>query len=123
MFTMTPSATQEILAAAQRSDAAGMALRIAARQLADGSIEYGMGFDEEREDDEPTKFGDLTVLLGSPSKPLLETTVLDYAEIEPGRFDFVFVPLDETATADDGSVAPAKPRGACGSGGCGSCGS
>jgi hypothetical protein len=53
MFNVTAAAAQEILAAATRSDAQGMALRVAARQVADGSIEYGMGFDEAREDDEP----------------------------------------------------------------------
>ena len=77
MFNVTAAAAQEILAAAARSDAQGMALRVAARQVADGSIEYGMGFDEAREDDEPAQFGALTVLVGSPSKPLLDGTVLD----------------------------------------------
>ena len=49
MFSMTRNATEQILAAAERSNAAGMALRIAARQGADGSIDYGMGFDDQRE--------------------------------------------------------------------------
>jgi Fe-S cluster assembly iron-binding protein IscA len=75
-----------------RSNAQGLALRVAARQVADGSIEYGMGFDDTREDDEPAQFGELTVLVGSPSKPLLQGTVLDYVEIEPGRFEFIFAP-------------------------------
>ena len=48
MFQVTHSAANEILAAAARSDAAGLALRVAARKVADGSIEYGMGFDEVR---------------------------------------------------------------------------
>lgn len=112
MFNVTSAAAQEILAAAARSDALGMALRVAARQVADGSIEYGMGFDEAREDDEPVQFGALTVLVGLPSKPLLEGTELDYVEIEPGRFDFIFAPPQ----------AKAAPRGACGSGGCAGCG-
>ena len=42
-FTMTPTAVGEILASAERSQAAGMALRVAARQAADGSIDFGMG--------------------------------------------------------------------------------
>lgn len=111
MFNVTAAAAQEILAAAARSDAQGMALRVAARQVANGSIEYGMGFDEAREDDEPAQFGALTVLVGSPSKPLLDGTVLDYVEIEPGRHDFIFAP--------PGVAAP--PRGGCGSGGCAGC--
>ena len=109
MFNLTPAAAQEILAAAQRSSAVGMALRVAARQVADGSIEYGMGFDEQREDDRAAEIEGLTVLVGSPSRPLLEGTVLDYAEMAPGRFEFVFVPLDEPVAATG-----------CGSGGCGS---
>lgn len=121
-FTLTPAASQEILAAAERSDAAGMALRVAARQVADGSLEYGMGFDEQREDDEPAEFGGLTVLLGSPSKPLLDGTVLDYVEVAPGRHDFVFIPPRETKVAGEDAAEVPSARGACGSGGCGGCG-
>jgi iron-sulfur cluster assembly protein len=119
-FNVTADAAAEILAAARRNDAAGMALRIAARQVADGSIEYGMGFDEAREDDETAEFAGLTVLLGSPSRPLLDGAVLDYVEVEVGRFDFVFIPPVEPVVA--GSGAAAKVGGGCGSGACGSCG-
>ncbi|MDP1649081.1 MAG: hypothetical protein Q8M01_12905 [Rubrivivax sp.] len=121
MFSVTTAAASEILAAAARSDAAGMALRVAARQVADGSIEYGMGFDEQREDDEPATFDGLTVLVGSPSRPLLAGTVLNYVEVGPGRFDFVFIPSPDDAGTACESGAP-KARDACGSGGCGSCG-
>jgi iron-sulfur cluster assembly protein len=121
-FTVTRAASREILAAAERSDAAGLALRVAARQIADGSLEYGMGFDEQREDDEPAEFGGLTVLLGSPSRPLLADTVLDYVELAPGRFDFVLVPTAEPAAAGNSADAGFQAGGACGNGGCGSCG-
>lgn len=125
MLSLTPAAAQEILAAAARSDAGGLALRVAARQIADGSIEYGMGFDDERDDDEPAEFGGLKVVVGSPSRPLLEGTVLDFVEVEPGRHDFIFIPPPEQVSA---SYATAPPKagggcgggnGACGSGGCG----
>ena len=111
MFTITETACRELLAAAERSQAADLALRVAARRGADGEIDYGMGFDEAREDDQPAQFGALTVLVGSPSKPLLDGTVLDYVEIEPGRYDFIFAPPE--------AVAP--QRGGCGSGGCAGC--
>lgn len=117
MFNVTNSAAAEILAAAARSDAAGLALRVAARQVADGSIEYGMGFDETREDDEPIDFDGLRVLLGSPSAVLLMDTVLDYVEIEPGRFDFVFIPPGEMP-----EVGASTAKRGCGSGGCAGCG-
>ena len=122
MFNLTPSAANEIRAAASRSDAAGLALRVAARQAADGSLEYGMGFDEQREDDEPTEFDGLTVLVGSPSRPLLADTVLDYVEIEPGRFDFVFIAADGVAPPDGESAGPEKGARGCGGGSCGNCG-
>lgn len=117
MFNVTTPAAEEILAAARRSGATGLALRVAARQVADGSIEYGMGFDEARESDEPVDCGGLTVLLGSPSGVLLADTVLDYVEIEPDRFDFVFIPPRASAGPD----APVA-KSTCGSGGCAGCG-
>lgn len=123
MFTVTPYAAQEILAAGARSNADGLALRVAARRIADGSIEYGMGFDEAREDDEPTQVLGLTVLVGSPSKPLLDDTVLDYVELAPGQFDFLFIPQAEAPAASSCASKPAAAsRGGCGGGGCGSCG-
>jgi iron-sulfur cluster assembly protein len=123
MLQVTIAAANEVLAAAARSGAVGMALRVAARQVADGAIEYGIGFDDEREDDLPVRCGGLTVLVGSPSRPLLAGIVLDYLEVEPGRFDFVFVPADEAAAAPDDVAVPAKADGGCGGGACGHCGS
>lgn len=124
MFTVTPTASREILAAAERSDAAGMALRVAARQVADGSIEYGMGFDDVRVDDAPIDFGGVKVLIGLPSQMLLDDIVLDYVEVAPGEHDFVFLQPTAAASAGCGTgaaeQAPAS-RGGCGSGGCGSC--
>ncbi|HVO09064.1 MAG TPA: hypothetical protein VMT83_19920 [Burkholderiaceae bacterium] len=117
MFNVTPAAAQEILAAAQRSGAEGMALRVAARRGPDGDPEYGMGFDDEREDDQRMQFESLAVLVGAPSQALLAGTVLDFVEVQPGRFDFVFAPAPEPTAADH---APAA-RGGCGSGGCSGC--
>ncbi len=114
MFSMTRSAAQQILDAAERSDAAGMALRVAARQVADGSIDYGMGFDEQREEDNPLQFEGLTVLIGPPSQPLLQDTVLDFVELAPGEFGFVF--------AAGRSQLPQAPAHGCGGGGCSKCG-
>lgn len=111
MFTLTPAATNEILAAAERSDAIGLALRVAAQRDDDGSVRFGMGFDEERVGDDPLRFEDLTVLVGSGSRALLDGVVLDFVEIEPGLPQFVFIPP---------ASAPDAPS-ACGSGGCGSC--
>jgi iron-sulfur cluster assembly protein len=114
MFTMTRAAAQQILAASERSDAASMALRVAARQEAGGSIGYGMGFDEPREHDSPLQFEGLTVLIAPHSEPLLQDTVLDFVELAPGDFNFIFTSATETP--------PEPPARACGSGGCSGCG-
>lgn len=124
-FQVTPSAAQEILSAATRSGAAGQALRVAARQLADGSLDYGMGFDEPREDDDSSTEHGLTVLVGAHSQPLLAGTVLDFVELAPGRFDFIFVPPAPPVVTGLGGcstgAAPQTARG-CGTGACGACG-
>ena len=49
-FHVTSAAAQEVLAAAGRSGATGMALRVAAKHTPEG-IAYGMGFDEAAPDD------------------------------------------------------------------------
>lgn len=117
MFQITDSAIAELQAAARRSAAEGLALRVAARALDDGEVEFGLGFDDEREHDETAEFAGLRVLLGRHSRPFLAGTTLDYVEIEPGRFDFVFVPQ-----APEAAPETAPEGGGCGTGGCSRCG-
>ncbi len=112
MFNVTEAAARELIAAAQRSQAGDLALRVAARRADDGSIEYGMGFDEQRVDDHALDVSGLRLLVGAPSRALLADTLLDYAEVEVGRFAFAFVPAAAAQPADK----------ACGSGGCSRCG-
>lgn len=113
MFTLTPQAASQIRASFARGGAVEAALRVAARREPDGSIAYGMGFDEPREGDMPLEVEGIQVLIAPPSQALLQATRLDFVELEPGTFDFVFIAGD----ADD---EPA--RTGCGSGGCSSCG-
>lgn len=113
MFSVTSSAAAEIAGAAARSDAAGMALRVAARQSADGSVEYGMGFDEPREGDMPLQIQGVNLVIAPASQPILESVVLDFVELEPGNFNFIFA--DQNAPG----IEPAAK--ACGNGGCNGC--
>ena len=46
MITITKTAAKQIRKAADQTEADDMMLRIAARKESDGSIEYGMGFDD-----------------------------------------------------------------------------
>ena len=113
-FHMTSAAAQEILAAAGRSGAAGMALRVAAKPAPDG-VAYGMGFDEAAPEDDVIVFEGLTVLIAAPSREWLADIVLDYVELDDGGRDFIFV----EPQASSGAPAPAR---SCGSGGCSRCG-
>ena len=54
------------------------------------------------------------MLIAPPSQPLLQDTVLDFVEIEPGEFNFVFAEVEP--------AAPEAPAPGCGSGGCSKCG-
>ncbi|MCF8197573.1 MAG: iron-sulfur cluster assembly accessory protein [Sulfuritalea sp.] len=95
MFTLTSPAIEQIVrAAAEQSGSGGQPLpmlRVAAKHDEhDGELVYGMGFDEEREDDLLIDGGGVTVLISPHSQPLLENTTLDFAEIQPGEFQFIF---------------------------------
>ncbi len=109
MFTLTPSAAEQIARAAaeQPVGRSQPMLRVAAKiDEEDGELVYGMGFDEEREDDLVLDANGVAILISPRSQPLLDDTTLDFAEVQPGEFQFIF-------------------RGGCttpsGAGGCGGC--
>ncbi|BAU48520.1 adhesin [Sulfurifustis variabilis] len=92
MITITPQAADQIRRSAEQSDAKGLALRIAARRLDDGSIDYGMGFDDQRRDDDTRITSDgVEVVISGASKDLLTGATLDYVELNPGEFHFIFI--------------------------------
>ncbi len=113
MFRLTPQAAAQIRSAARAADSADMALRIAARRGADGEVEYAMGFDDERQNDTMISVEGIRIVISHHSTALLSGIELDYVELEPGAFNFIFVPA---------GVAPAPGlAGGCGSacgGGC-----
>lgn len=91
MVKVTPAAAAAILDAAHRSGADGMALRLAARTDADGTVEFGLGFDEEREQDRVIESHGARLLVAPPSQPLLSGITLDFGELETGGLGFVFL--------------------------------
>jgi iron-sulfur cluster assembly protein len=113
MFTLTPSAAEQVIrAAAEQPDSGHDAklpmLRVAAKyDESDGELVYGMGFDEEREDDLILDGGGISILISPRSQSLLENTTLDFTEVQPGEFQFIFL---------GGCATPATARN------CGSCG-
>jgi len=113
MFTLTPAAAEQIVrAAAEQPDSQSKPmLRVAAKHdEKDGELVYGMGFDDQREDDMIVDGGGVAILISPLSQPLLESTTLDFSEVQPGEFQFIF---------RSGCTTPAatKSCGSCG-GGC-----
>lgn len=110
MFQLTAAAAEQILRAAEVNDDEPC-LRVAAKLDDDGELAYGMGFDEEREHDQTVDCHGVRILIALRSQELLANTTLDFVELKPGEFQFVFVPGDETAPNACGGCAK---RGSCG---------
>jgi len=116
MITLTPKAIEQVKAAAEQSEAAGLALRLAAKKNPDGTMEYGMGFDDAKDDDLLFKFDEVEVVMGGEYGPLFNGTTIDFVELEPGKWNFIFM------NPNDANYQPAgSDQGGCGSGGCSSC--
>lgn len=111
MFKVTAAAAQQILRAAEVQDDEGT-LRVAAKIDEDGQVVYGMGFDEERENDQVIESEGVTVLISPRSQELLAEATLDFIELQPGEFQFIFI------NPQDAAGCGGNQRG----GGCGGCG-
>ena len=81
MFTLTTAAAIQIRRAATDSGAQDLALRIAARPEPDGSVQYGMGFDDAGDNDMKLELEGIAVLIASHCRDLLDDTVLDFVEM------------------------------------------
>jgi len=117
-FSVTVAAAEQILRAAEQQPESEQLpkLRVAAKleeeaSSAVGGILYGMGFDEERDNDLVLDCAGVTVLLAPPSQELLDGATLDFVELKPGEYQFIFVNPNE--------IAPTGSKS--GGGGCGSC--
>lgn len=113
MFTLTRAAAHQVRQAASASGAQAMALRVAARIDPDGSVQYGMGFDDPKDEDMKLDLDGVAVVIAEDFQQVLNDIVLDYVELELGQFNFIFM--------DTRQLAPApEPSGGCGGGSCGS---
>lgn len=92
MIKITPSAAERIRQSAAESGVQTPILRVAAQLAADGSVEFGMGFDQSRPGDTTAEVEGVYVVVAPPSAGLVEGVVLDFVEMEPGDFRFIFAP-------------------------------
>ncbi|MBI3042778.1 MAG: iron-sulfur cluster assembly accessory protein [Betaproteobacteria bacterium] len=90
MITVTPQAAEQIAKSAQQAGAGGVCLRLAARLDDKGVLEYGMGFDDKADGDTQVAASGITLLISPGSVELLTGATLDYVEINPGEWRFIF---------------------------------
>ena len=91
MFKVTTAAAEQVLDAAKQGGTEGLALRLAAQQKPDGSIDYRMGFDDASDEDIRVASEGVEIVMAPEYVPLLDGTTMDFVEIEPGQFNFIFL--------------------------------
>ncbi|MDH5484618.1 MAG: iron-sulfur cluster assembly accessory protein [Gammaproteobacteria bacterium] len=90
MITLTLEAAKQIRQSAKEGNLDGLPLRLAATRNADGSLHYGMGFDDIKEMDSKYTSEGVDIIVSEVSKELLNGMNVDYVELEPGKFQFIF---------------------------------
>ena len=92
MITITPAAAEQIRHSASEGKMEGVSMRIAAKRNPDGTMHYGMGFDDnELDGDIHVNAEGIGVVIGESSHLLMEGATLDYVEIEPETWQFIFL--------------------------------
>ena len=90
---VTVEAANQIKKSALEAKLENTPLRIAATRNADESIHYGLGFDDignDSENDHRFESNGVEIVVADSSLELLTGTTLDYVELEPKQFHFVF---------------------------------
>jgi iron-sulfur cluster assembly protein len=106
MIKITDAAAAQIRVANNNPDVFDMILRVAAYQEDDGGVNYGMGFDQEREADEHLVINGIELLIAASSTPFLQGVTLDFVEMTPGDLRFIFIP--PYSAEDSVDAAPAE---------------
>ena len=92
LLQVSSRAAQQIRYQAKQNRMEGMPLRIAAKHNPDGTIHYGMGFDDTGRDDDTSYQSEGIDLVVSPmSLDLLNDTTLDYVQLDDGKYEFIFI--------------------------------
>ena len=92
MITITPRAAEQIRTSARQGNMIGMPLRIACQKQPDGGFHYALGFDDQsQQGDETFASEGIDLVVSAFSNPLLRGTIIDYVELESGKFEIIFL--------------------------------
>lgn len=107
IISISPAALIQIKKSSEQHP--NLALRVAAKVTPDESFEYGIGFDEAKEDDAVFEIDGVQIIIAPDCIELLHGAHLDFVELEPNQFQFIFLnpndpnykpPTDEEALKD-----------------------
>ena len=92
MITVTPDAAKQIQHSAKESGITDAILRIAIKQLEDGSLHYAMGFDDAiSEADFRFENEGIQLVIATTSQDLAREMTLDYVKLDNGEKNFIFI--------------------------------
>jgi len=97
MIRITPAAAEQVRAAAQQSQSENLPLRIAIALDEEGGFQYGMGFDEKKDSDVLLQSEGIDIVIANNCSEALMGAVLDYVELNPGDFRFIFTNPNDPA--------------------------
>lgn len=103
MIRITPTAAAQVRAAAEQSNTSNLPLRIAIALEDDGSFQYGLGFDEKKDGDVLLTSEGINVIVSNSCTEALMGAVLDYVELNPGEFRFIFTNPNDPAHGASGA--------------------
>jgi len=107
IVTFSAASLAQIKISANETSSGDLGLRIAARMTPDETIDYGMGFDEAKDNDIKFEIDGITILIGPDSEELLHGAHVDFVELEPGKHHFIFLnPNDPNykAPTEEGAI-------------------
>jgi len=91
MLKITDAALEQIKKSMAK-DNAGLSLRIAAAKDKDDAIQYGMGFDDNKTDDDAViELDGLEVIVAPDSRDLLIGATIDYVALDGDNMHFIFI--------------------------------
>ena len=110
LLRITEQAADQIRASIEEGGMQGMALRVAARRLEDGTIDYAMGFDEAGDNDTRSEQYGIELLIAPTSTELLSGAILDFATPEEEKApQFIFLNPNDPHFVPPEAVPDPKP--------------
>lgn len=91
IVTFSDSAIVQIKKSMQEGGHGDIGLRLAAKVNPDESLEYGMGFDDPKEDDAQFERDGIKFMIAPDCLELLHGAHVDFVELDDGEFHFIFL--------------------------------